>query len=409
MRHLSALLVIVALVLSSCATRSVTFDSSMETGNGHQFTEIAPGVFTFEIENDTNSTDRQWFMFDVLGARGQTLTLQLLDTELTNVTNHWDTARPVYSRDGGRTWNHVEGPFDHDNAIYTFSHRFGSDRERIAFHFPYTYSMLLDKVEEWKASPYTTHAVLGQSIEGRDLHFFRVTDEPIGNDMRKRGIWVIGRQHGAEVTGSFSTEGFMDFVLSEAPEAQALRRHAVINIVPMVNPDGNAAGNYRDNVAGVNLNRVWDGRASLDDSPEVVHVQSAIDAWAAQGRPYDLFLDFHSTSGPGPHFAFHPNQSRKPAKYHDPEQYHADSRRLLELVNKYCAHFSPTRGASGSTSQLLAYHRQREQHGVLAYTPEGTYNQVSLGPNADVYQTPETHRQVGVGFAKAIVDFFGME
>jgi len=395
--------------LSSCATRHVAFDSTMESGNGHLFQEIAPDTYTFEIENDTNSSDRQWFMFDVTGARGRTLTFQMLDTQRTNVTSHWNHARPIYSRDGGETWDRVAGDTEHDNNIYTFSHTFARQRERIAMHYPYTWTMALEKIEEWKQHPYATHTVLGQSVQGRDIHFFRVTDETVGNDMDKRGFWIVGRQHSAETTGSFTVEALMDFILSDDPKAVALRRGAVVNIAPMANPDGTVAGNYRNNFAGVNLNRVWDGSANLENSPEIYHIQGALDAWVAEGKPYDIFLDFHSTSASGPHFAFHPNSSHQPELYHDPAEYFNDTRAYLALVNEHCAHFHPTRGASGSNDQRLAYHRQREQYGVIALTPEGTYSQVGLGPEEDDYLTPRHHREVGVGFAKALVDYFGLD
>jgi hypothetical protein len=396
------------LVLTSCASKGVRFDSSFESGNGHQFQEVAEGVYSFELEPDTNSVDNQWFMFDVAGARGKELTFQLLNTDKTNVPGHWSHMRPVVSRDGGETWARFDGATAVEGNTYTFTHAFEKSSERLAFHYPYTFSMGLEKMEEWAAHPDATRTVLGDSIEGRTIVHFRVTDESVESDSTKRGIWVIGRQHSGEVTGSFTTEGFMDFLLSDAPEALALRRGAVVNVVPFANPDGAVAGNYRNNVAGVNLNRVWDGSATLEKSPEIVHAQRALDAWVAAGKPYDLFLDFHSTSGDGPHFAFHSNESQEPAAADDPANYFEETRAFLALVNKHCPHFHPEKGASGSADQKLAYHRQREQYGVIALTPEGTYSQVGHGPEAQEYLDPDDHREVGVGFAKAIVEMYGL-
>ena len=47
-------------------------------------------------------------------------------------------------------------------------------------------------------------------------------------------------------------------VLLPAGEAAVLRDRFIWKIVPCLNPDGVAIGNYRCNLAGVDLNRNWD-------------------------------------------------------------------------------------------------------------------------------------------------------
>jgi len=37
-----------------------------------------------------------------------------------------------------------------------------------------------------------------------------------------------------------------------------LRTKFIFKIVPMLNPDGVIHGNYRANLAGIDLNRIWD-------------------------------------------------------------------------------------------------------------------------------------------------------
>ncbi len=49
----------------------------------------------------------------------------------------------------------------------------------------------------------------------------------------------------------------MDFLVGNSPEAKILRDTFVFKIVPMLNPDGVLVGNYRCNLAGVDLNRQW--------------------------------------------------------------------------------------------------------------------------------------------------------
>lgn len=385
----------------------ITFDSSFESGNGTGFTLVG-GVYEFQMEPDTLSTDNQWFYFAVSGAEGQTLTFRLTGTNQSNVPSHWNTAWPIASADGGETWVRVDGPVSHSSPNFTFTHEIQSDNERIAFHYPYTVTRADEKIVEWAAHPHVDYSVIGESIQGRPIDLLQITD-PAVDDSSKIGIWVIARLHSAETTASYSVERFIDYALSSEEDALALRAGAIINVVPMANPDGVVLGNYRNNAAGINLNRVWDGSANASTSPEVLAIQGEIDQWVAEGNSYVHFLDFHSTSGANPHFAFHAAASVQPANYPTPATYHADSRAYLALVNDFAPHFHPTQGASTSTSQLLAYHRQRIQHGVLAFTPEGAYNYQNYGPNAGDFMTIDQHLLTGEAMARALVAYYELE
>lgn len=389
--------------LVAIAPAEVTFFTEFEGGNGTAFNEVEPNLWEWEIEPDTNSTDRQWFQFEVRGAAGQTLTLRLLNTDKTNVTSHWATAWPVYSLDGGSTWARIPGERSHTDTTWTFVHEFTTGAEQIAFHDPYPFSLVQRKFPEWAAHPHVTGKVLGKSVEGRDIAHFLVTDPDHIPEGGKAGIWIIARQHSAEVPGSFTMETFFDFLLSEDDVARALRANAVFNIVPFVNPDGAHAGNYRDNAKGVNLNRVWDGTATMEESPEVYLVKQEIDAWVAAGHDYRMFLDLHATSSARPYFAFHPSAEIIS------EEMDRDITRFLKLVESRAPHFNPEAGETSSNNRALAYHDQRQAHGVIALTYEGTYNHENYGPTPTAPTTPAGHRLVGVATAHAIAELYGFQ
>lgn len=61
-------------------------------------------------------------------------------------------------------------------------------------------------------------------------------------------IVVIARQHPGETPGSFVCEGLLDYLLGKDKESDFLRKNYEIKVVPMINPDGVCAGNYRTNL-----------------------------------------------------------------------------------------------------------------------------------------------------------------
>ena len=400
------LLITAALLAPVLARAEVVFDSSLESGNGTDFTLVSENTYSFRLEKDTNSTDSQLFLFAVRGAEGKTLTFRLLDTSSTNVPSHWSTAHPVASADGGQTWERIGGT-SLSGDTFIFTHTFIAAEEIIAFHDPYTYTDLQGKLSEWEMSPYAEQTVLGQSIQGRDIHLLRITGDGRPDD-EKLGFWFVARQHGAEVTGSYTAEGLIDFLLSDEPEAQDIRANAVVNVIPMVNPDGAVAGNYRDNYQGVNLNRVWDNPSALT-SPEVLLARQAMEDWVAAGWSFDFFGDLHSTSGTNPHFAFRPNSTVKPAGYHDPENFAEDAGRFLDMLAARNVNFDPTHRTTSLGNMGVAGSYVVLTYGVVGFTFEGAYNDINHGPNRNEYMTPTIHRGVGQDLARTLDEYFELE
>jgi hypothetical protein len=382
----------------------ITFNSSFECGNATSFTLVSENEFNFEIEPDTNSTDRQWYYFIVSGANGRTLTFNITNIGRTNVRRHWRDSLPVASHDGAKTWQRVSGPSSSTRRTFTFSHACKSDTVHIAYYYPYSWTRLQQKVAEWASDSNVELSLIGSSIQGRDIYMLKITDENTNQD-KEFGFWIVARQHAGEVTGSWMLEGFLEFLLSEDPQAQWIRKHCVTNVVPMVNPDGVVAGNYRDNFKGVNLNRVWNS-ATEHSSPEILSVTRVIDSWVAEGNPYDFFADLHSTSGASNHYAYYASEGTEPPLYKNPESYYEDSVAILNLINKYNPGFNNTRGESSSMSQRLSRQHQMMQYGVLALIFESGYTRIGYGPRAEEYSTPAHHKSVGQALARALAEYY---
>ena len=77
------------------------------------------------------------------------------------------------------------------------------------------------------------------------------------NGKEKKGILLTSRVHPGESMVSYVIEYIIDFIAGNSMEARILRENFIFKIVPMLNIDGVLNGNYRCNLAGVDLNRQW--------------------------------------------------------------------------------------------------------------------------------------------------------
>lgn len=128
----------------------------------------------------------------------------------------------------------------------------------------------------------------GNSIEGRPLQYFI-----LGDPTNRNVIFVIGRQHPPEITGTIGLESFAATLAGDSALADKFRKHFQVVILPVVNPDGVEHGHWRSNLGGVDLNRDWEDFSQ----PETRAVRDLFLQIAGRSnvKPY-LFIDFHSTA-----------------------------------------------------------------------------------------------------------------
>ncbi len=172
----------------------------------------------------------------------------------------------------------------------------------------HTIPMELQLVRQARANPHTRPTasadewfVLGQShgwpanpfVPVHDLHGFKITDFTVPDDRKIRVVLTDGN-HPVEHTGSWGHRGIVNFLTSEEPEAQTLRRLAIFYIYPMVNPDGRYLSSGRNNpelaAAGhSDHNRVWNTGDTFSTIGVLTNAMK-IDT----GGTADFLLDFHS-------------------------------------------------------------------------------------------------------------------
>ena len=236
-----------------------------------------PAALRLRLRDDQAAPFRQWF-YARIATRPGTVGITLEGLEGSSYPGGWRGYDPCVSSDGA-TWSRVPGAYA-DGAL-RFEAPAPDGILYVAYFAPYGAARAQDFTARCAASPLAGYAPLGLSCEGQPIECLTIGEGA-------RTLWVIGRQHPGESMGSWWMEGFLPRLLDEDDEtASALRAAATVHVVPMMNPDGVAAGHLRTNAVGTDLNRAW-ATPCAASSPEVHAVREAMEAAGC-----DLFLDVH--------------------------------------------------------------------------------------------------------------------
>ena len=111
--------------------------------------------------------------------------------------------------------------------------------------------------------------------------------------MAKKIVFISARVHPGETPAAHVMNGILYFLMSDDPRAIYLRDMFVFKLVPMVNPDGVARGNFRTDQNGVNLNRVYNNPIQWEH-PTVFAIKKLFLHYNRLGRDYiHTYLDLH--------------------------------------------------------------------------------------------------------------------
>eukprot|EP00929_Paragymnodinium_shiwhaense_P097963 TRINITY_DN59524_c0_g1_i1.p1 TRINITY_DN59524_c0_g1~~TRINITY_DN59524_c0_g1_i1.p1 ORF type:complete len:1422 (+),score=248.30 TRINITY_DN59524_c0_g1_i1:170-4435(+) len=180
---------------------------------------------------------------------------------------------------------------------FDYSWEYPSDCVYVAYFVPFTYTMLRSNLSAIIHDP-----VLKKMCRLRCLcptmgdvrcDLLEISNWNISSRMKK-AIIVSARVHPGETNASWLMHGFLGFLLSPCPEAQVLRDNFVLQIVPMLNPDGVICGNYRCGLSGVDLNRQW--RAPNETLHGTIHFLKRLIARSKNHYGVSLYLDLHGHS-----------------------------------------------------------------------------------------------------------------
>jgi hypothetical protein len=286
---------------------AITFNKNFEGGALGKIEPQGTDRFRCHVEGQQDERGHNrlanWYYFRLDGVKDRDVTLTLTDFlgEYNDVPGscamNADTV-PVYS-DDGHHWHHFPA-MDWDDVKKEATLHIRPARESIwiAHVPPYTAQRLRQLLTDVDKLPDVVTEIIGKTVQGRDLHLVTVTNPEVP-DVRKRTVWLIARQHAWEAGTSYVLEGALRFIASDEPAARTWRDRVVFRFVPMMDPDGCAAGRERFNANGYDVNRHWDEvdlrrKVFLERMPEIWYVKKAILADAAS-RKIDLLLNLHNT------------------------------------------------------------------------------------------------------------------
>ena len=241
-----------------------------------------PADIRLRLRKDNAADFHQWFHFRLMGAAGKPVRMVFENAASAAYPDGWKDYRCVASYDR-QNWFRIAGTRYEDGQLVV-EHTPERDSLYYAYFEPYSHERHLDLLARVELSPYARVRNLGSTVDGRDLDLVTV-----GRDAPGRvPVWIIARQHPGETMAEWFVEGLLERVLDNAdPVARKVREHAVLHIVPNMNPDGAVRGNLRTNAAGRNLNREW-REPDPAASPEVFLVRAEMERSGCA-----LFLDIH--------------------------------------------------------------------------------------------------------------------
>lgn len=329
---------------------------------------------------------------------------------------------PVYSLDG-RHWQAFEahetawhscGMFGVTSCTLDINKDFGASQVWIARTYPYTTQDLAAYLGTISTSPYLQRRTLGVSPEGRPIDMLTVAGPDAASQDARSHVWLQARSHPGETGPSWVLEGLLARLLADDETGQSLRRHHIFHIVPMHNPDGVVAGNYRTNTASVNLENSWtfevDGSDAPGAPPPVENqalLRQGILPILAGGGQFELALNLHSSNAAidAPAF-FLPHFGGDATQFDDAERRLWERQQhLIALVgNRYAGRIGVENEQGGRAFLRHAFpetwwwHSQQDR--VNAITLETTYGHAGFGRQA----TPDDLRALGDALALAIND-----
>ncbi|MEE6499192.1 hypothetical protein FKM82_003352 [Ascaphus truei] len=399
------------------------FESRFESGNLQKATRVGMHEYELTLRTDLyTSKHTQWFYFQMKNTR-KGVPYRFTITNLMKSSSLFNAGmKPLlYSQQdallGGTGWRregkdikyYKSSRSEDGTTLYslTWTFEFPHDQDTCYFAhcYPYTYSDLQRDLQSMASDPtrsqYCKLRALCRSLAGNPVYLLTITSPSASPTAActKKAVVVTARVHPGETNGSWMMKGFLDFLLSDSPDAHLLRDTFIFKVVPMLNPDGVIVGNYRCSLSGRDLNRNY--RSMLKDSfPCIWHTRAMIKRLLAE-REVSLYCDFHGHSRKSNIFMYGCNNKHQPeAKLHERVFPLMLSKNAPDKFFFKGCKFKVQKGKEG-TGRIVMW-RQGVRN---SYTMESTFGGSTLGNKKGTHFTTEDFKSMGHHFCDTLLDY----
>ncbi|MCD9516776.1 M14-type cytosolic carboxypeptidase [Photobacterium carnosum] len=362
--------------------------SNFESGSINVVKAESKDDIQLSIPNDNQSELHQWFHFRLESEAQQPHTIKLLDLANSAYPEGWNGYDVVASYDR-EEWFRIPSEFDGDTLTFTVIPE--NESMYFAYFAPYSYDRHQDLLHLAQSHYNCRLETLGHTLDNRDVSLLVIGDEDAvdSEEVPKKKIWVIARQHPGETMAEWFVEGLVQRLLDETDTVgRALLNKAVFYVVPNMNPDGSARGHLRLNAIGVNLNREWQ-TPSLENSPEVFYVREKMLATGI-----DMFLDIHGDEAiPFNFIAGSEGIPSYDARLENLENKFKQA--LLTVTPEFQDEHGYGKDKPGEANLTVASNWVGEQFKCLSYTVEMPFKDHNKHPDSLYGWSPE--RSIGFG------------
>ena len=366
------------------------------------------------LQNDINTKGHtQWYYFSVSNTRAN-LKVKFNITNLCKSGSLYNLGMKVLIRSqtndtyfrGGEDISYYSNGIKKNKKgksyyTMTFTYTFERDDDTVffAYSMPYTFSYLMNYLKSLEEDPIRKNnfnrRLLTYTLGGNRCDYLTITSASSPEEIKKRkGVVISARVHPGETVGSWMMHGVIDFLTGDSPEAKTLRDNFIFKIIPMFNPDGVINGNYRCNLAGVDLNRRWkEPLKSLH--PTIFAAKRLIKAFGKE-KEIELICDLHGHSRKHNIFMYGCNISGKP-----------ESTRIYPyLLSKISDFFSfksccfSVQKSKESTMRVAMFKETRVPH---IYTLEASFCGCDFGPFNSYHLSIEAFQKMGKDLCLSIM------